>query len=63
MHADWDVLYRSLDGAQPEDARTQELIERHFEIASRFHAQTRQAFIGIGLLYAEDAAMNEFHNA
>ena len=67
VHADWDALYReiavSLDAARPEDDRAQELIGRHFKIASRFYAPTREAYIGMALLYAEDAAMREFHNA
>jgi hypothetical protein len=53
----------SLDGARPDDDRTQELIGRHFEIASRFYAPSREAYIGMALLYPEDAAMKEFHNA
>ena len=67
VHADWDVLYSeiaaSLDDARPEDDATQALIERHFEIASRFYAPSREAYVGMGILYAEDAAMREFHNA
>ena len=67
VHADWDALYSeiavSLDGARPEDDRAQELIERHFEIASRFYAPTREAYIGMAMRYSEDAAMREFHNA
>ena len=67
VHADWDALYSeiaaSLDATRPEDDRAQELIGRHFEIASRFYAPTREAYIGMALLYAEDAAMREFHNA
>jgi hypothetical protein len=53
----------SLDGARPEDDRTQELIERHFAIASRFYSPTREAYLGMALLYSEDAAMEEFQNA
>ena len=67
VHADWDALYSeiavSLDGARPEDDRAQELIERHFEIASRFFAPTWEAYIGMAMRYSEDAAMREFHNA
>ncbi|MDX6721407.1 MAG: hypothetical protein QOJ63_3661 [Solirubrobacteraceae bacterium] len=67
VHADWDALYSeiavSLDGAQPEDDRTQALIEKHFEIASRFYTPTREAYIGMAMLYSEDAAMKDFHNA
>ena len=67
VHADWDVLYRevaaSLDGARSEDDRVQELIAKHFEIASRFYRPTREAYIGMGMLYAEDESMREFHNA
>ena len=67
VHADWDALYREiavfLDGARPEGDRAQELIERHVQITSRFYAPTREAYIGMAMLYAEDAAMKEFHNA
>jgi hypothetical protein len=67
VHADWDALYReiavSLDGARPEDDRAQELIEQHFAIASRFYAPSREAYIGMAMLYSEDPAMEEFHNA
>ena len=67
VHADWDALYSeiavSLDGARPEDDRAQELIEKHFEIASRFYSPTREAYIGMAMLYSEDAAIKEFHNA
>ncbi len=67
VHADWDALYSeiavSLDGARPEDDRAQELIEKHFEIASRFYSPTREAYVGMAMLYSEDAAMKEFHNA
>jgi hypothetical protein len=67
VHADWDALYSEiagcLDGARPEDDRAQELIERHFAIASRFYAPSREAYIGMAMLYSEDAAMREFHNA
>ena len=38
-------------------------MEQHFEITSRFYSPTREAYIGMAMLYAEDAAMKEFHNA
>jgi hypothetical protein len=67
VHADWDALYSeiagALDGARPDGDRAQELIEKHFEITSRFYAPSRAAYIGMAMLYAEDAAMEEFHNA
>jgi len=67
VHADWDALYKeiavSIEGARPEDDQAQELIEKHFEIASRFYSPTREAYIGMAMLYSEDAAMKEFHNA
>jgi len=54
VHADWDALYKeiavSLEGARPEDDRAQELIEKHFEIASRFYSPTREAYIGMAML-------------
>jgi hypothetical protein len=67
VHADWDALYSEiagyLDGSRPEDDWVQELIEKHFEIACRFYSPTREAYIGMAMLYSEDAAMLEFHNA
>ena len=67
VHADWDALYTeiasSLDGAQPGGDRAQDLVEKHFEIASRFYTPTREAYIGMAILYSEDAAMQGFHNA
>ena len=67
VHADWDALYSEIagypDGSRPEDDWVQELIEKHFEIACRFYSPTREAYIGMAMLYSEDAAMLEFHNA
>ncbi len=36
---------------------------RNFETASRFYAPSREAYIGMAVLYSQDAAMKEFHNA
>ncbi|MFV0126295.1 TipAS antibiotic-recognition domain-containing protein [Streptomyces sp. HMX112] len=67
VHQDWDLLYREvaarLDGSLPGDQHIQELVHRHFEIACRFYTPTKEAYIGMALLYAEDAPMREFHNA
>jgi hypothetical protein len=61
--ADWDALYSeiadSLDDARPKDDRTQALIENHFKIASRFYSPTREAYIGMAMLYSEDAGMKD----
>ncbi|MBG0817928.1 TipAS antibiotic-recognition domain-containing protein [Planomonospora sp. ID82291] len=67
VHKDWHDLYSELasrlEGAQPADDRIQSFIERHFAIASRFYVPTRNAYIGMALLYSEDSAMKEFHNS
>ncbi|MCP9956588.1 MULTISPECIES: TipAS antibiotic-recognition domain-containing protein [Streptomyces] len=67
VHRDWDTLYREiaarLDDSLPTDPHIQELVGRHFEIASRFYTPSREAYVGMALLYAEDAPMREFHNS
>ncbi|MEV6972013.1 TipAS antibiotic-recognition domain-containing protein [Kitasatospora sp. NPDC093806] len=67
VHRDWDVLYREiaahLDDSRPGDQPIQELVRRHFDITCRFYLPTREAYVGTALLYAEDEAMREFHNA
>ncbi len=67
VHRDWDVLYTEvaagLEGSLPEDEHVQQFVRRHFSIICRFYTPTRQAYIGMALLYAEDDAMREFHNS
>ncbi|GAT71084.1 transcriptional regulator [Planomonospora sphaerica] len=67
VHKDWHDLYSemasSLAGARPADDHIQLFVERHFEIASRFYVPTKEAYLGMAILYAEDSAMKEFHNS
>ena len=67
VHADWQVVYRELahglDQRSPDEARTQDLIRRHHEIACRFYEPTPEAYIGMALFYRENEAMRAFHNA
>ncbi|CAL9587565.1 TipAS antibiotic-recognition domain-containing protein [Streptomyces sp. enrichment culture] len=67
VHRDWDALYQEiaacLDGSRPGDPHVQELVGRHFGIACRFYTPSREAYIGMALLYAEDDSMREFHNS
>ncbi|MBB2915304.1 hypothetical protein FHS43_006624 [Streptosporangium becharense] len=67
VHKDWHDLYSEmasrLEGARPEDDHIQLFIERHFEIACRFYTPTKNAYIGMAILYSEDSAMKEFHNS
>ncbi|GAA4608669.1 hypothetical protein BJY16_006957 [Actinoplanes octamycinicus] len=67
VHRDWHDLYGelagALPGARPDDPHIQELVDRHYAIACRFYTPSRQAYLGMALLYAEDAAMRDFHNA
>lgn len=65
-HSDWDALYKQLTpligNLLPEDDEVQQLIRLHFAIASRFYAPTKQAYIGLGMFYRENADMRQFHN-
>ncbi|MFF0378413.1 TipAS antibiotic-recognition domain-containing protein [Actinoplanes missouriensis] len=68
VHRDWHDLYGEIAaaitaGATPEDAAVQELVGRHYAIASRFYAPSRVAYIGMALLYAEDDGMRTWHNS
>lgn len=66
VHADWDALYREMAGlidtSGPADARIQDLVKRHYDIACRFYTPSRDAYIGMALFYDENAAMKDFHN-
>lgn len=68
VHRDWHELYGEIAaaitaGAQPRDEAVQELVDRHYAIASRFYAPSRDAYLGMALLYAEDDAMRDWHNS
>ncbi|MEU4562890.1 TipAS antibiotic-recognition domain-containing protein [Actinoplanes sp. NPDC023936] len=68
VHRDWHELYGEIAaaitaGASPQDAAVQELVGRHYAIASRFYAPSRDAYIGMALLYAEDDGMRDWHNS
>jgi TipAS antibiotic-recognition domain len=68
VHRDWHELYGELAAAitasaQPEDEAIQELVGRHYAIASRFYVPSRDAYLGMALLYAEDDAMRDWHNS
>jgi len=67
VHRDWDALYRELvpfvGKAPPSSPEVQALMARHHEIVSRFHAPSRQAYIGMSLFYQENDDMRNFHNA
>lgn len=67
VHRDWDVLYRKLvtliDQLPPTSLEVQALMVQHYEIASRFYAPSKMAYIGMSLFYAENHDMKSFHNA
>ena len=67
VHADWDALYKALvpliGQHTPDAPEVQALLAGHFEIASRFYMPSKEAYIGMSLFYAEDAAMRAFHDA
>lgn len=68
VHRDWHDLYLEIAaaitaGAQPDDEAVQELIGRHYAIASRFYAPSRDAYLGMALLYGEDDKMREWHDS
>jgi hypothetical protein len=66
-HIDWDALYKELaslvDDALPSSSEIQSFMSRHYSIASRFYAPSRQAYIGMGLFYRDNPDMKAFHNA
>ncbi|GIF14492.1 hypothetical protein Ate01nite_45240 [Actinoplanes teichomyceticus] len=68
VHRDWHELYSEIAaaitaGARPQDEPVQELVGRHYAIASRFYPPSRDAYLGMALRYAEDDAMREWHNS
>lgn len=67
VHADWDALYQRLAPlvhSQPASApAVQALMAEHYAIVSRFYAPSRQAYMGMGLLYEENPDMKAFHSA
>lgn len=67
VHRDWDALYRRmapLVGHLPAgDAAVQALVAEHFGIVSRFYVPSKQAYIGMGLFYGENADMLNFHSS
>jgi hypothetical protein len=67
VHIDWDILYKELaplvDGSLPSSAQVQSLMSQHHSIAARFYPPSREAYIGLGLFYQENADMKAFHNA
>ncbi|MDF3833639.1 TipAS antibiotic-recognition domain-containing protein [Cupriavidus basilensis] len=67
VHADWDAFYKDLskfiDTSDPTDEHIQGLVHRHHEISCRFYTPSREAYIGMALLYSENPTMRNFHNA
>lgn len=67
-HRDWDELYREIAaeiaaGAEPQDDPIQDLVGRHHAIVCRFYTPSRDAYLGMALLYAEDDGMREWHQS
>jgi hypothetical protein len=66
VHADWDTLYKQLailvDTSAVTDSKVQQLIAQHYEIACRFYAPSKDAYIGMALFYEENVDMKNFHN-
>jgi len=67
VHSDWDELYQKIapviDSHLPSAEPVQALIAEHYGIVSRFFKPSKEAYIGMGLLYGEDQKMMAFHNA
>ena len=66
VHSDWDLLYRAL-AAMPDESEAaspavQEMMARHYAIASRFYVPSKDAYIGMSLFYNENLEMRTFHN-
>jgi hypothetical protein len=65
VHRDWDVLYRTLatvrHGLEASSPQVQDLIGQHYAIASRFYEPSKEAYIGMSLLYDENDEMRAFH--
>ena len=66
VHLDWDVLYKEiaslLDSSLPSSSEVQSIMARHYSIASRFYAPSREAYIGMALFYRDNQDMKAFHN-
>lgn len=67
VHAQWDVLYKTLatmvDGYAPSSSEIQALMAEHYAIVSNFYVPSPLAYIGMSLFYAENPAMRDFHLA
>lgn len=67
VHADWDRLYKELapliDHSPPSSPDIQDLIQRHYAIASRFYPPSDKAYIGMALFYRDNPDMKAFHDA
>ena len=65
-HADFDAFYKGLapliDTNEPASPTIQTLMARHYAIASRFFAPSRDAYVGTALFYEDNADMKAFHN-
>ena len=65
VHSDWDVLYRTLatvhESLEASAPQVQDLIAQHYAIASRFYEPSKEAYIGMSLLYDENDEMRTFH--
>ena len=66
VHSDWDALYRALaaarDGSEVSSPGIQELMAQHYAIACRFYVPSKDAYMGMSLLYSENLEMRTFHN-
>ena len=67
VHQDWVALYLKLaplvDSLAPSAETVQALIAEHYSIATRFYTPTKEAYIGLGLFYGDNADMMKYHNA
>jgi hypothetical protein len=67
VHANWDVLYKTLapmvDVHAPASDEIQNLMAQHYAIVSNFYVPSKLAYIGMSLFYAENPAMRDFHLA
>ncbi|PJI96753.1 TipAS antibiotic-recognition protein [Acidovorax sp. 69] len=65
-HADFDAFYKELapliDANDPASPAIQTLMAKHYAIASRFYAPSRDAYVGTALFYEDNADMKAFHN-
>ena len=67
VHQDWDILYKKLavyaDETAVDHVDVQRLMQEHFDIACRFYTPSKEAYIGMGIFYKENAEMQKFHNS